>query len=819
MKRLISGQYDDSVSKLERENAEVAYEAAAESFVLLKNDGVLPLQQLKVALFGAGASHTIKGGTGSGEVNNRHSVSIYEGLKNAGYEITSEQYIQNYIKEEAEAHQQWIKDNTGMPSASSLANNYVLKDPETVKEEDLKDSDGKVAIYVVSRQSGEAADKKLQNHDFTLKDDEISDINFLYERFEHLVVIINSGASMDLSPLDELKISLIFYGQAGQEGGRALADVLSGRKYFSGKLATTWVRKYEDIPFGNEFSYLNGDLDNEYYKEDIYVGYRYFDSFRVEPRFHFGYGLTYTQFRIETVERKLEGRKLHLTVRVSNTGNHAGKEVVQIYASCPQGKLEKEYQRLVAFEKTGELQPGETDELKFEIDVYSLASYEETFHAYILEKGDYIIKVGNSSADNKPEFVIENREETVLSRHDGICHADSDYEKLKSTHDWKYDLSGVERAVLDNTAIVTKKYKYGKPARYSDEKVDEILNKLTDEQLVDVCTGIGTLGMMDTKVFCTPGIAGKTTYKYLDKGLLSVTLADGPGGLRLVRKSAVTRRGGIKMFKGNYLLSFMETMPDWALFFVKPGKNDIVFYQFATAFPVGTNLASTWNTDIVEKVGYAVSKEMDKYNVTYWLAPGMNIQRNPLCGRNFEYYSEDPVVSGKISAAMTRGVQTIEGNYTTIKHFACNNAEDKREFSNAHVSERALREIYLKGFEINIREAGSRSVMTSYNLINGTYTPDSYDLCTKMLRNEWGFDGVVMTDWFSTRPGQGHSDIAVANGNDMIMPGDKVYTKTLLDGLKKGSLSREDLRRAAANIIRSIVYSNVAKKYSPEDFK
>jgi len=819
MKRVITGQYDETVSKLEEENSKVAYEAAVESFVLLKNDGALPLQDKKVALFGAGASHTIKGGTGSGEVNNRHSVTIYEGMKSAGFEITSEKYIQRYIEEEAKAHEKWINENKGMPNAASLSNNYVLKDPDRISEADLTESDGKVAIYVVSRQSGEAADKKLANHDFSLKDNEVSDITLLYEKFEHLIVIVNSGASIDLSPLDDLKISLIFYGQAGQEGGRALADVLSGKKYFSGKLATTWVKKYEDIPFGNEFSYLNGDLDNEYYKEDIYVGYRYFDSFRVEPRFHFGYGLSYTKFEIETVEKKLEGRKLKLTVNVKNTGEHAGKEVVQVYASCPEGRLSKEYQRLVAFKKTRELQPGEIDELNFELDVYSLASYEETFHSYVLEKGDYVIKVGNSSADNKPVFVIENRADTVLSKHDGICHADSDYEKLKSDHNWSYDLTGVERAVLDNAAIVTKTYKYGKPKRYSDAKVDEILNRLTDEQLADVCTGIGTMGMMDTNVICAPGVAGKTTYKYLNKGLMSVTLADGPGGLRLVRKTAVSKTGRIKMFKGHYLLSFMEVMPDWALFFLKPGKNDTVFYQFATAFPVGTNLASTWNTDIVEKIGYAVSKEMDKYNVTYWLAPGMNIQRNPLCGRNFEYYSEDPVVSGKISAAMTRGVQRIEGNYTTIKHFACNNAEDKREFSNAHVSERALREIYLKGFEINIREAGSKSVMTSYNLINGTYTPDSYDLCTKMLRNEWGFDGVVMTDWFSTRPGQGHTDVAVANGNDMIMPGDKAYAKSLKEGLKKGTLSSEDLRRAAANIIRSIVYSNVAKKYSPENFK
>lgn len=819
MKRIISGQYDEKVSVLEKENREVAYEAAVESFVLLKNDGCLPLEKKKVALFGAGASHTIKGGTGSGEVNNRHSVSIYEGLRDAGYEITSERKIRSYIKTEAETHEQWIKDNTGMPSANSLSNNYIFPQPEKITEDDLRESDRDVAIYVISRQSGEAADKKLDRGDYTILENEKEDIRFLYEKFRHLIVIVNSGSSMDLTLLDDMDISLIFFGQAGQEGGRALADVLYGKKYFSGKLATTWAKTFEDIPFGKEFSYLNGDLANEFYKEDIYVGYRYFDTFKVEPRFHFGYGLSYTNFELKTTEKKVEGRTLILSVKVKNTGNHAGKEVVQMYASAPAGKLEKEYQRLIAFRKSKELKPGEEEVLELETDFYGLASYSEEEKAYLLEKGDYVIKVGNSSSDNTPVLVIENPEEIVLSRHDSVCKPDSAYDKLSCKETFEYELKGVERIKLDPSAFETVTYTYGKPAIYSDEKVNAILNRLNAKELIDVVTGIGTLGMMDTNAICAPGVAGKTTYKYLDRGLMSVALADGPGGLRLVQKTAVSKKGKIRMFKGHYLLSFMEVMPDWALFFVKPRKGDTVFYQYATAFPVGTNLAQTWNTELVENVGKAVSKEMDRYNITYWLAPGMNIQRNPLCGRNFEYYSEDPVISGKISAAMTRGVQSTEGNYTTIKHFACNNAEDNREHSNSHVSERALREIYLKGFEINVKEAGSKSVMTSYNMINGVYTPDSYDLCTKMLRNEWGFDGVVMTDWFSTRPGQGHSDQAVANGNDMIMPGDKVYNKTLAEGLKNGTLSEEDLRRAAANIIRSIVYSNVAKKYKAEDLK
>ncbi len=818
MRRIISGSYNDNVTQLEKDNAEVAYRAALESFVLLKNNGALPLEGNEVALFGTGASHTIKGGTGSGETNNRHSVSIYEGLERAGVKISSRKWIEEYIAYEKKAHEQWIRDNTGMPSEKSLSNTYTLPAGRMICENDLEGSDRKTAVYVVSRQSGEAADKKIGKGDFDLLPNEIYDINFLYRHFKKVVLVINSGASMDLTPVDHMDLTIVFFGQAGQEGGRAFADVLTGKAYFSGKLTNTWARQYADIPFGSEFSYLNGDLKNEYYKEGIYVGYRYFDSFGVEPRFRFGYGLSYTTFSLGLINAKLEGHEVELVVNVTNTGNLTGKETVQVYASLPAGKLDKEYQRLVAFAKTDELKAGYEQNMRICFDVKRLASYDESTASYILEKGDYVIKAGNASDNNTPVFVITVEEEIVLSRHDNILPADTSFEELKSTGSPSYDLTGLERAVLRKESIITEEYHYGKPERYSDEKVDGILSKLDEKDMVDLCMGIGSLGMMDTSAFCTPGVAGKTTSKLMEKGLLSVTLADGPTGLRLVRKSAVSPKGAIRMFKGEYLLGFMETMPDLALAFIKPRKGDIVFYQYATAFPIGTNLAQTWNEKLVQEVGGAVSKEMNKFNVTYWLAPGMNIQRNPLCGRNFEYYSEDPVLSGRISAAMTRGVQEMEGNYTTVKHFACNNAEDNRQFSNSHVSERALREIYLKGFEINIKEAGSKSVMTSYNMINGVYTPDSFDLCTKVLRNEWGFEGVVMTDWSSTRKGQGNSAVAVSNGNDMIMPGDKGERKDLMKGVKSGTVSSDDLKRAAANIIRSIVYSNVAKKYTVQDF-
>ena len=817
MKRIIGGEYSDVVTNLEKENAELAYRSALETFVLLKNDGCLPLKDNNISLYGVGATHTIKGGTGSGETNNRHSISIYEGLKKAGFTILSEDYLEEYIKEEAELHERWIKENKRIPSAKSLGKIYLLPSARIINENDLNDNRD-VAIYVVSRQSGEGIDRKLENNDFNLMPNEVNDINFLYKNFKHVILIINAGASMDLSPVDDMNISIIFFGQAGQEGGRALADVLTGKEYFSGKLSTTWVKQYADIPFGGEYSYLDNDQLNEYYKEGIYVGYRYYDSFDVEPRFHFGYGLTYTDFNIDLVDKKVEGNNVELDIKVRNVGGYKGKEVVQVYVSLPQGKLDKEYQRLIYFKKTKELNQSEEDLLKIHFSLDDLASFDEENAEYLLEKGDYVIKIGNASNNNKPVLVLELKDNFVVSRHDHILVPSEKVDQLFSNKKYDYDLSNVDRIVVNTDNIKTKEFNYRKPAVYSDEKVDAILNQLNEKELVNVCTGTGVMGMMDTKAFCTPGIAGKTTYKLMDKGLISVNLADGPTGLRLIKKTAISPKGRIRMFKGDYLLSFMEIMPDWMMMFMKPKKNDTVFYQFATAFPVGTNLAQTWNEDLVCEVGKAVSKEMDKFNITYWLAPGMNIQRNPLCGRNFEYYSEDPVLSGKIAAAITKGVQSIEGNYTTIKHFACNNTEEKRQTSNSRVSQRALREIYLKGFEINIKEAHSKSLMTSYNMINGIYAPDSFDLNTKVLRNEWGFDGVVMTDWFSTNNGLGHTDLAVANGTDMIMPGGSSYEKTILNGLKTGSISLEDLRRAAANIIRSIIYSNVAKKYSVEDF-
>lgn len=814
MKRLIGASRTDDISVREKENADVAYKAALESMVLLRNTGALPLRHKEVALFGNGASHTIKGGSGSGEVNNRHSVTILEGLQNAGLKISSMAWIEEYDSYVEAEHDKWRKANTGIPKGMALSTVFNAPNGRMLEARDIRESNREVAIYVVSKRAGEAYDRKIQDNDFNLTKAELHDIEFLYKEFKELIVIINSGCVLDLSELDDTNISLVFYGMAGQEGGRALADLLTGKENFSGKLTDTWVKKYKDIPYGDEYGVTAVDSRNEYYREGIYVGYRYFDTFQVEPRFYFGQGLSYTSFNMSIDKATISQSKVHIVAEVKNTGCCNGKEVVQVYVSCPQGALDKEYKRLVAFNKSDIIEPNKSEVIEISFDMYACASFDEEKASYILEKGDYIVRMGNASNNTKPIFIIEVDEDIVLSIHEHIFEGRTKFDELEAPKLLtEENLDGIERLQVNASDFSTITYTYDKPSICLDDDSKAVLEQLSDEELIDVVVGTGMSSMFDSEFFYNPGSCGRTTKKYVKKGLLPSALADGPAGLRLLQKSALRKNGHIKLYKGHYFVSFMEILPSYVMALVNASKKDMPYYQYATAFPAGINMASTWNTNLMEEAGYAISREMDEFNITYWLGPGMNIHKNPLCGRNFEYYSEDPLLTGKISAAITRGVQKIKGNYTTIKHFCCNNITEDSNLSNSHVSERALREIYLKGFEINICEAHSKAVMTSYNKVNGIYAADSYDLCTKILKNEWGFDGVAMSDWDAVNEGFAHADIAIAVGNDLIMPGNKNNKKTIKVALKNGTLSSEDLRRAAANIIKNTVQSNSAVKY------
>ncbi|MBR6090722.1 MAG: glycoside hydrolase family 3 C-terminal domain-containing protein [Anaerolineaceae bacterium] len=826
IKYVAGTQPDESITPREAANRKLAGEAASEGIVLLENDGSLPLKPGKIALYGSGAISTIKGGTGSGEVNERYSVNIADGLRNAGFIISSERWLNEYEKELKFALDE--QDRKCMEAVKQSGKLHTLMDVTNIPfvfplgpkidEEDVRESDTDTAIYVVARQAGESGDKKLESGDYDLYPEEAERLGFLSEHYAKTILVINSGSSMDLTPVENLNLSaVIYFCQQGEEGGNALADILAGTVSPSGKLTDTWARSYSDIPFGDEFSYLNGDLEHEYYHEGIYVGYRYFDTFRVKPRYAFGYGLSYSTFDIRTDQVSAERSIVHVSVTVTNTGGFAGKEVVQIYLSCPSGKLDREYQMLAAFAKTSLLSPGEKETLTLSFDLADFAAFDTVNAEKILEKGSYFLRAGSSSADTYIAAELFLPKDVVVWKGENLCGPRLVFEELKAEKQQIPDAPDCIHLVISPDAFKTQCPEYSAPGFVNDRDVQAILRHLSLKDLIELCVGYGFIGMFSGKKILAPGTVGRTTDRLFHKGLVNVNLSDGPAGLRLMRRSSF-KWGFVRM--SDYLMSFMKYFPKWIkkLIMADPEKEKIG-YQYCTAFPVETSLAQTWNTELCRRVGRAIAEEMNAYNVTYWLAPAMNIHRNPLCGRNFEYYSEDPLLTGKIAAAVVSGVQSETGTFATIKHFACNNQEDNRNYSDSILSERALREIYLKGFEICIRESHPRAVMSSYNKINGTYAPNNYGLLTDILRNEWGFDGIVMTDWNATNDGKADDASTFSSGNDLIMPGGSKFRFALWKAVFRRSLSRKDLERSASRIIRQILDSNVAKKYPPEMFR
>ena len=819
--------FSDEVTALEKENARVACEAALEGIVLLENDGALPLTPGKIALYGAGAGMTIKGGTGSGEVHERHAVTIREGMEAAGFTVTTDHWIDGYEEMyrvgEAAYTRKFRQGLLKLDIANIMASPYQYPFGQPVTLGDIMRSDTDTCIYVIARQAGEVADRKLKNFEYSLSDIEKENIALCAASYEKFIVVVNVGSVFDLSFLDEIEgiNAVVYFAQQGMEGGRAFADLIAGKAVPSAKTVDTWPKDYKDIPFAMDYSYLNGDLDEEYYREGIYVGYRYFDSYDVEPRYPFGYGLSYTTFSIEKEKVELVGTKVMVRVNVTNTGStYSGKEVVQLYASCPQTGMAKEYQRLAAFAKTGVLAPGGTETAVLSFDMKDLASYRESDAAWVLEAGDYILRLGASSRDTEAVAALVLDGETIVEQCMNVSRTvlevrEMDPSALKDTNEEKDAAEAQDadllRIPVPASAFETEVCEYRDPEIYESPVSDAVLDVLSTEELCEVVAGTGMVGN-GPRFFDAMGSAGYTTGAFIDRGLPNVCLADGPAGLRLQKVSTVTRSGNVKAAEP--MLSALKYLPDpvQKVMFGDPDRQPCV-YQFTTAFPVGLALAQSWNTKLVERVGDAVGKEMERYGVTYWLAPGMNIHRNPLCGRNFEYYSEDPLLTGKMAAAMSRGVQSHRGCFVTIKHFCCNNQEDNRNRTNANVNERALREIYLRGFRIAVQEGHARALMTSYNKVNGTYVNNSYELITKVLRNEWGFDGLVMTDWFATGKGLGSHCAAIEAGNDLIMPGGKGVVRELKAKLKSGELDGTALRRCAANVIRGVTESRIWQAY------
>lgn len=815
--------FTDAETTLERVNRQVSYEAALEGIVLLENDGTLPIVPGKVALYGAGAAMTIKGGSGSGEVNERHAVSILEGLEKAGFIVTTRPWIDAYAdefrkgeEEFAREFQRRLKNISKLDIVNFMSEQYKYPFGPHVTLEDVNGSDTDTCIYVVSRQAGEGADRRLDRHDYTLSDIEKANLAMCAANYEKLIVVINVGGVFDMSFVDEIQGigAVVFLGQQGMMGGYAFADLISGKVTPSGKTVDTWPEKYEDIPFAKEFSYLNGNLSQEYYREGIYVGYRYFDSYGVQPRYPFGYGLSYTTFSVEKESVSASGSAVAVRVKVTNTGNlYSGKEAVQLYVSCPGTEMAKEYQSLAAFAKTGTLKPGESEEVTLGFDMRTLASFREEDASFVLEAGKYVLRLGGSSRATDAVAVLVLDRESVTEICDHVCAPAvkvAEMEPPLLPDPAEHEDEDLEQIPVQAADMETVIHAYKEPETYSSPLVDELLDPLSVAELSEIVAGAGNMG--GDRFFEAPGCAGCTTGALIGEGIPNVCMADGPAGLRLQRISTVTRSGRLKPVDPQ--MAVMKYLPGVVSKVVlgDPGRQPSV-YQFATSFPTGLALAQSWNTALVERVGNAVGKEMETYGITYWLAPGMNIHRNPLCGRNFEYFSEDPLLTGKMAAAMSRGVQSRRGCLATVKHFCCNNQEDNRNHVSANINERALREIYLKGFEIAVKEGRPGAVMSSYNKVNGEYVNNSYDLLTKVLRNEWGFGGLVMTDWYATGKGVGDHGKAIMAGNDLIMPGSSGVVRELQKKAKSGEVDVFTLRRCAANVVHGIVESRIYQAY------
>ncbi len=828
------------VQPFETAHAEVVRKVAPECMVLLKNNGTLPLSAPgKIAVYGSGARSTIKGGTGSGDVNVRKFITVEEGLENAGFEITTKKWIDDYTKmytDAKKAHFAALRkegEAAGL-SGFQLVFSFFGKEFAEPEYELPIDGEGDTAIYVLARNSGEGADRAPIEGDINLTKTEIRDILACNKKYKNFALVLNVGGLIDLEPVKEVETVLLM-GQLGIETGNALADVLLGKAYPSGKLTMSWA-PIKDYPSTEGF----GDLNDTYYKEGVYVGYRYFDTIGYEPTFPFGYGMGYTTFDIEPAGFAADAKKVSVTVKVTNTGKSAGKEVVQVYVSAPQGKIDKPYQELKGFVKTSEIAAGKSEMVTVTFDTASMASYCESCAAYILEPGEYKVRVGNCSRNTCIAGIVSLDACAAVEKNKNICNKSGFVDMTPSFTPFHTDcpkcVEGVPIVALKAADIPCKENKYqtvpaeiphGETIQWSEvtsgkKTVSDFIAGLTDEQLAYVCIGRFEEGPGDGAFLGQsghelPGAAGETTSALKNLGVPALVLTDGPAGLRLNQKYQVSPTIGPVPMGGAFdgLLSLIFT-PEEMKMMVPPPVADLdtstTFYQYCVAIPIGTALAQSWSEEVNKACGDIIGEEMELFGTESWLAPAMNIYRSPLCGRNFEYYSEDPVVAGKIAAAMTAGVQAHDKCGVTIKHFFCNNQETNRLYSNSVLSERALREIYLKGFEICVREAQPEFLMSSYNLVNGTHACEIRDVQTHCLRDEWGFKGIVMTDWTvtgglqesHTKYGSATCANNVKAGNDMTQPGGPHDKKSVMDALADGSLSRAELQVCAGRILESI---------------
>lgn len=793
----------------ERRHSQFVRQNAAECTVLLKKDGSFPLQNAgKISLYGSGARRTIKGGTGSGEVNSRYFVTIEQGLKNAGFQITSTNWIDAYEDAKAAAKKQFMRDLKA-EAKNNHVNLLLASMGRTAPEPDYViplDGEGDTAVYILSRISGEGADRVPVEGDILLSKTEIRDILACNEKYKNFMLVINAGGVVDLTPVMEVR-NILILSQLGAETGNILADILLGKQNPSGKLATTWAA-WQDYSDQGQF----GELNDTRYSEGIYVGYRYFDSVQKAPLFPFGFGLSYTAFEIGEPHAALNGEQVTVTAKVKNAGAYSGKEVVQLYVSIPAGKLDEPYQVLCGFAKTGVLAPEQEENVQITFFMRDIAPYDEETERYILEAGDYYLRVGNSSRSTNVCAAVRIDETVAVLQAKNVL-GKPDFADWKAPAHPQENLDDVEILHLDTKQLMTGLVNYHRP-----DDVDPAVEALSEDHLIKMNIGAfdpkgGIASMIGNAGFTVAGAAGQTMMEA--EGVPSLVMADGPAGLRLSRQYAMDTKGKIHPLESGIpasVFDFMAPPLKWILDLLtyKPKKKDKICYQYATAIPIGTAVAQSFNTQLAEDFGKIVGEEMEYFGVHLWLAPALNIHRSIRCGRNFEYFSEDPFVSGIFAGAITRGVQSFPHTGTTIKHYAFNNQERNRTRNNSQVSERAAREIYLKGFGICVRSSQPKAVMTSYNLVNGKHTSEHMGLIEDILRAEFGYQGIVMTDWVIAAMGseQGciHEDAKADRvcmaGGDLFMPGSKHDYGRIKNGLESGTVTKKQLQVNATRVLR-----------------
>ena len=764
--------------------AVLARQATAEGCVLLENEGqALPLREgERVAVFGRMAFHYYKSGLGSGGlVNTRYVVGILDALKECK-EIQLDEKLMGIYAD-------WIKENPYDEGQGWGRVPWSQKEMEVTEEmlDCVRNND--VSLVIIGRTAGEDQDNNTKPGSYCLTETEEDMIRRVCQVSKRTVVVLNVGNIIDMSWVKKYHPQAVLYAwQGGQEGGNGVADVLTGKVCACGKLTDTIAQSIEDYPSTENF----GDPFKNYYKEDIYVGYRYFETFAKDKVLYpFGYGLSYTSFGIKAEILKNSEEELTVAAEVVNTGAVKGKEVVQVYAKVPQGKLGNPARRLIGFAKTGELKPGEKEEVVIVIPKYDLTSYDDsgvTGHksCYVLEEGTYEIFVGSDVRSAESVGCYEEKFR-VVEKLQEACAPVEKFSRMKAVlmPDGSYQAVTEEVPVRTVDPQERRKQNLPETLAYTGDKgyklVDVLDGKVSMENFVaqireeDLIAMFRGEGMCSPKV--TPGTAaafGGVTESMKALGIPVGCCADGPSGIRM--------DCGTKAF----------------------------------SLPNGTALGCTFNTELVSDLYEMTGKELRLNKIDSLLGPGMNIHRNPLNGRNFEYISEDPLLTGRICAAQVKAMAK-SGIGSTIKHFCGNNQEVGRSTSDSVMSERCLREIYLKGFEMAVREGGARSVMTTYGSVNGLWTAGSYDLCTTILRKEWGFEGIVMTDWWAKSNYEGHQAEVqvkapmVAAQNDIYMVVSDAKANPEKDDVEEmlhaGKLTLGELQRNGANILGFLLKS------------